>query len=661
MRSFSVIFVVICNLLGIGVANAQNLSSFAGRFAHPQLLEDNAEALKFRLALLDNARKGSQVRIATFVFDYGQAVETLTAHICNAVRRGVKVELIADSKSGEIAGFENPYNSTLDAKKTEDVYQYLASCGANVFIHNYTMDYVTILGKRIPNIFGGQVPSGSSVNPVTALYRLSVLKTHASDALRGALKSQNISAEPKSLLNSLQSLAFDAIHLIGIAGVADLRESVDTDIEMVSKDYRNFLNDPFWDELDTKKMTAITAEFIKAIDMDPELRDLRNKLRVANRLNHRKLFLVEEPGGESCAIIGGRNLGDSYLTNSASSFRDGDVFFCTHHLPADDTFMKEANASLDQIKFDKTDNVLGPSGHNVVIKIAVKPGFQYLNLDTKRIHTARYIAEKLKGQDLPNFSSPVLLTSSWDPKSDGVRMALLEAIVRERKEIYIETAYAEFNTALCKALDQAMARGVKVHIVTNSLFMSDGASQLIRIWMGRWHREMAKKYGGKFYFIDYAPLIAGHMIHFKGAGFRCQQGLGHTFYREYIIGSHNFHPRSGYSDKENSLEWREATDSSCAAPENDMIAQRQKYYRTERTLSHAPVLEAYGNLSDELTEVSFLFNDTKNSDIARAIERAMYYPTADGEKMKLVLIERLVKLQILIDESGFRDLIGELM
>src|SRR4051812_22611778 len=97
---------VVCHL-NVNSARAEGMVEFGARFDHPQLLQNNDVALKFRLALLDNAASGASVRIATFVFDYGRAVEALSAHICEATRRGVAVELIVDSKAGEIAGTEN--------------------------------------------------------------------------------------------------------------------------------------------------------------------------------------------------------------------------------------------------------------------------------------------------------------------------------------------------------------------------------------------------------------------------------------------------------------------------------------------------------------------------------------------------------------------------
>ncbi|MGZ3723755.1 MAG: hypothetical protein ACXVA9_12520, partial [Bdellovibrionales bacterium] len=193
---------------------------------------------------------------------------------------------------------------------------------------------------------------------------------------------------------------------------------------------------------------------------------------------------------------------------------------------------------------------------------------------------------------------------------------------------------------------------------TNSLFISDAASQLIRLWMAKWNYEMKTKYPNLFE-IDYAPLSAGHMIHFKGAGFRCQSGFGGTFYRQYIVGSHNFHPRSGYSDKEHAIEWRELLAgkdvSACVEPASDLITLRMDYYKTQRALNHGPVLRKYETLLEELQEVAGRYNDLQNANVARAIERTMYMND------NLVLPERLGWIEDLLDASGLRDLIGILL
>ncbi len=160
------------------------------------------------------------------------------------------------------------------------------------------------------------------------------------------------------------------------------------------------------------------------------------------------------------------------------------------------------------------------------------------------------------------------------------------------------------------------------------MFISDGASEIIRLFMRAWNERMSATYKNLFK-VDFATFDAGHMIHFKGAGFRCQKesnGTETKYYRTYIIGSHNFHPRSGYADKENSLEWREPTDAQCAPPADDFIADRGAYYQSQKG-----ALKAWPNLFIEL----FYMDDDYSKDytafeLARMVRYTMY--REDGKK-----------------------------
>src|SRR5262249_24877536 len=154
--------------------------------------------------------------------------------------------------------------------------------------------------------------------------------------------------------------------------------------------------------------------------------DLRDRLRVWNRLNHRKLFLVEE-NGQTCAIIGGRNLGDSYLTSHNGSFHDGDLCFCGEK---ESDFMKDAHPDLDELKFDTSDRVIDQVGKTVLHEVPVRRGYRYIYLQPDQIHYVPANMAKIKTVVLPNFSEPKLLTSIWDnrPNSDEIRMELLRAI-----------------------------------------------------------------------------------------------------------------------------------------------------------------------------------------------------------------------------------------
>ena len=96
--------------------------------------------------------------------------------------------------------------------------------------------------------------------------------------------------------------------------------------------YRKLVNDPIWNEISPEKLRIMVHNASFRFKNDPELGQLWKELRRFNRLNHRKLFLVETEDRKSgCFFLGGRNLGDNYLRDENGTFLDGEVFLCRHH------------------------------------------------------------------------------------------------------------------------------------------------------------------------------------------------------------------------------------------------------------------------------------------------------------------------------------------
>jgi phosphatidylserine/phosphatidylglycerophosphate/cardiolipin synthase-like enzyme len=656
-RIYGLILAGFCFTQGAVSAHAQDFKAYSvGLYPKPRLVQSNSEALKLRLALLNTAPAGARVRIATFNFDYGTAVETLSAHMCAARKRGVQVELLVDSKSGERAGADDAFDGTKEVKKAEELYQYLANCGVNVIVHNAEVDFVKILGQRLPNIFGAG--RGASVNPISLLIRVREIKARLAQVLAPTLRRLGVRSDISDVMDYTQGLVLESRQLMSMAGGDE--GPVEQSIEVMSRNYRKLINDPFWNEVNEDKMTEITKAAIEALRRDPELSVVREKVRSYNRLNHRKLFLVETSPGEGCVIIGGRNLGDHYLTDAKDSFHDADVFVCSHHAPAARRLLTEAGASFEDLVHNTHDPMLEDSAPVGIRSVRANPDYKFANVDLRRVALTRVpLNAPVAGIEMNEMRDPRLLTSNWNPRTDEIRMALLEGISREQKEIYIETAYAEFNSSVRRALEKALARGVRVKIVTNGLFISDGASKLIRLWMAPWIMEMNLKYP-KTFIATFATLEAGHMIHFKGAGFRCQKGLSGT-YRAYILGSHNFHPRSGYSDKEHAVEWREATDTNCSKPSKDMIALRGAYYETLRKKTGVPPLQRYMDLYTELQFVMGQQKDLKSRDLARGLARTLYKYDPVRDEFILNFAKPFSRIENILDESGFRDLVGTLL
>ncbi len=195
--------------------------------------------------------------------------------------------------------------------------------------------------------------------------------------------------------------------------------------------------------------------------------------------------------------------------------------------------------------------------------------------------------EPVFGNSLAQAYDWEFLRTDWDsyraPDYDEVRNRLYEYMENEKAHIFIESAYVELDERGRNILEQALQRGVDVDIITNSIFISDAGSKAIRLLSGQWIKELVTNYGklaknknsqyGDFN-IRFTTLAGGHMIHFKGASFACQSD-GTQYYRTSIIGSHNYHSRSGYSDKEHALTWKEAPSSDCLSKVADSVSEDQ--------------------------------------------------------------------------------------
>jgi phosphatidylserine/phosphatidylglycerophosphate/cardiolipin synthase-like enzyme len=647
--------------LNDAVTDSPNLKAVTKHFKDAQFISNNAEALRLRLALLDNSRPGARVRVATFLYEYGESVQTLAGHMCSAVARGVSVELLVDSKSGGIKGEENPYNGKTEIKQAEESLMNLANCGVKVFLHNYTTDYINFINTRLPNVMAPEARSGEDISLSELDNRMEEIQSRLTARIDSSLANKGGIVSIQSLINQTRNLIIDIGAFTSLPFLSGLAE------DRIRENYHSILNNEFWDQFtpgkskeNKEKMRVIRDAFIAALKDDPLLKLVREKIRIFNRLNHRKLFIVEDSSrfGDDCVIIGGRNLGDKYLTDGAGSFRDGDVFFCRSQVPSMEVFLRQANESFEELipgpRQDLSDPILSNPNSNVLVQI------QPQNPTKGQVLPIVSIAG-LESESIGRIESPILLTSRWNPATDEIHRELLAAIRRERREIYIETPYAQFDKDVRDSLEAAMRqRKVKVKIITNSLFISDGASRLIRLWMAKWNEEMVEKYPRLFH-LGYVSLSSGHMIHFKGAAFLCQgPKAGPGSFREYIVGSHNFHPRSGYSDKEHAIEWRVKT-NRCSNVNDDLVTSRTKYYRNAKNERDPgePVVMNYTTLIDEISQIARDTRDPENSRMAQALEHTL---SEEGVgKTQISDTEKLDLIHELLDQGGLRDMIGILL
>ncbi len=508
-----------------------NFANYVDEYDYPHFIQDNSNALKARIKLLDQAPKGATVKVLTFVWENGDSTNLLAAHMCKAAKRGVKVQFMADSKYGSLVENDKHW---FNEPNNEELYQWMANCGVEVRIYN-----------KIPEIYNSTV------------YDRSFFRTRNGAKLKV--------------------------------------------VAMAKREYGTIVMSPL------------------------------------NRLNHRKLFLVEKTvKGKKvgCMILGGRNLGDHYLswTTKGDQFLDSDVVLCKHHLSdieerkyrtfesAKESFNDLWNAKKERINVNGGSTV---AYRSIVHKIPARRDFRYSHIwfaraeenaklspdhprsidryfkgDKEAPQSVRMIplAKNLKNPNLPVPGTPMkhtmrwrLKTSGWDRdyKNDHVRQELYNGIDAELAEIYIESAYLTLDSTIKGKLERALSRGVKVTLVSNSAFTMDGAAaQLISLGNVEYIKEMKVRYP-KLMKAYYLTAMAGHMLHFKGAAFRCQKmvrdfdyknasSAKQVYQKRFILGSHNFHPRSGMSDKEHALVWNEKIGQTCLDKLEELKAQSNR-------------------------------------------------------------------------------------
>lgn len=656
-------------------ASPEAFNAYVREYRAPVFFSSNSSAFDARLKLLDMAPKGARAIVATFVFENGQVVRRLSRHLCLAAQRGVKTELLIDSKSGSRPGFNDIFDKGDNAQLVEELLQYLANCGVEVHVHNQQGSYVEIMGYRLPNFFRDNEMEGRKLGLVhlpLVLKRFSFLMERASAIVEEEFARAGVEVDPRPMLKNLRGFGLKLMQAMG--------ENA-RDVPSLRRSYDRLLLDPVWDELSAPKVRSVLPKIEARFRSDPDFGPLGEKIRRYNRLNHRKLFQVEL-NGEGCMVLGGRNLGDHYLTDSAGSYLDGDVLLCRHHGSGAFEALDAGLASFRSLVSDRTDPQLRGGNDNQVLRVGPATSFVYKNLlFPAALRPEGAVAGKYRGKlkeqertllpekkwahahavqgdlTLGHAGGWNLLTSGWDPARDQVRAEFLRLIGAEREEIFIETAYAELDEGVRKALEAALARGVKVQLITNSFFTSDGPSGLIRILMSTWNEKMLAAYPAHF---DprYTALSGGHMTHFKFAAFGCQEGNR----RAYLLGSHNFHPRSGNADKEHMLEWSETGGCEASLANVTLVRARHAFYNELSRSTRKRILDRYPDLLKELTVVGKLFREGGEGKNKLALAmREMFYEETDVDVWVPRHAARAKRFFRLLDESGLHDLMGRLL
>lgn len=359
--------------------------SFVGNIEVPEMLFDNENALESRLQFLEQAPKGAEVKILTFVFDLGESTRRLAAHVCRAAQRGVKVKLMADSKSGA-GGTLSPFRSRINS----EIYQYMANCGAEVRIFNkISREQLSMRKERVTENLSedkklivkyrkdqkldvknfDEIP-GDLTKYLRSRLSQMALKLGAKVIAGGEAELLSVFAQATSLPKDLAMNRGEILNVLS-ALIVDITENVllqpkylstlkPETVEGLKQTVRNLTGAvQLWRRGgEINKADAVAALFNGLASFNRILKqelpplgqlsvvtDLPNS--PFNRLNHRKLFHIKS-ADTACLLLGGRNLGDHYMANHQDSWWDTDVRLCTNHNDASESVAR-AEVSFNEL------------------------------------------------------------------------------------------------------------------------------------------------------------------------------------------------------------------------------------------------------------------------------------------------------------------------
>ncbi len=643
-------------------ATPSNFKSYIEQYLYPELFFKNDTALDARINLLRHVPKGGVAKIMSFEVISGAAFLFLEQEMCAAAERGVKVEFSADSHSGDRFNTIDVHEQKDTVNKDglpipyiENGYKQLATCGVKVRIFNHVDDSNFAVGR-----FLGSVPSVTARENIRALLPFIGLDwAIASEyegnmkVVRAALKSHIAKNEILAKLNPADSEMFTDV-IWSIAKVMGKIKFLNVE-QMTEADFIAFQNEAqsdFQNSFGKLKTNAAVRDAMTQLKKNPDslrrlvlgtISELRKTdsfenfykaFRVFNRLNHRKLFWVaesEKPDAKGCAILGGRNIGDHYLREDDNNFLDADLLTCTHHEDAagflahseeKKSLFRQAEKSFDSIfKSSGVDSELQKFLKSAEAKKALiteypipeKPvfseGLKFLysqKMQDPTLETFTFGKAVSEGHSIKGGKNFQFLTATWDRDSDQIQTLFIKAIELEQLGVFIETPYFEANPEYRAAIGAALARGVQVHVKTNGFFTADGPSKAIRLAMNKWVTDLQGIYGDKFLVEFTTPAKGGkggHMTHAKLASFACQLDETKSAYALNLIGSHNFHQRSGYSDQEHAISWQAPISADCQS--------------ALRKLSKAKSIKAYvakeSEVSPSLKDLRLAFYQNPNN------------------------------------------------
>lgn len=335
-----------------------------------------------------------------------------------------------------------------------------------------------------------------------------------------------------------------------------------------------------------------------------------------NSLNHAKLWLVDVETANALAIIGGRNIANEYFDVSERSKDDSKNLWTDLDLVVRgkavgdmyDLFKRDVNYFRYTAKYGgSVDQGVDIWNDNSDIKNKIKPLKHIEEIPFKPSTKLEMIADAFAEKDLTlkefkNSSGKYRFIQSRPRlKEFMIYESYLRFIQKAKKEIVLSTAYFIPGDPLMKALRDAVKRGVKVHLITNSFTSTD--ISLIPTVGHYFYNQLVS--------VNYDPMAIkneGEFRVYEWLGSRANEGCLHSKWacadnEECIIGSFNLNQRSTRFDTETVIAIQNknlAKDLSKYVFQNMLSVNEEKasYYRVQEvdpTRSEAyyrpPVLE----------------------------------------------------------------------
>ena len=178
---------------------------------------------------------------------------------------------------------------------------------------------------------------------------------------------------------------------------------------------------------------------------------------------HDKMFIVDQKK----VILGGRNIEDTYYGKASKNYDDRDIFIRGEIATEAATYFLEL-WEADHLKAFK--------------QIKLKDSSASEQLD--QIQTNFEMKQALVSFELENWETNLMEVENVDLFHDAVRVRkqkmtgtaklLYELIEKAEKSVLIESPYLVITKELKSIFADAIARGVKIRILTNSLKSTDG-------------------------------------------------------------------------------------------------------------------------------------------------------------------------------------------